>query len=353
MGEDTKFAGAFTNRPGGEGEDVTKESYWTDYEDRIPSAPPGEQKSGSGGWFESTGTEDLHRRKAPERPAGPIGDFVGPDYSRRNGFESFVFEQMGVNPFKLNPNDMVKRADESLPQLFKHVFGSKVLWSDRGSLDPKKQKFWDTVVQRYRAEAYDNAAKFKEQKVQEHNFMMNQFDNAANQYKSDLEAYRKAGEAARKEGIKRGDVKYKREAERAKAEAKAGPSREDIVSLSSMDRRLTKQLNDDGDVDPQLLRQRNRAARTVKLPTVKRTEIKSGSAWWKKFIAKTIELIPGEFGEDYAGGLRETSEVGLQEEPAGKVKPGAGDTRRIVESRTTKDGRKIVRYSDGTIELVK
>ena len=312
--DDTNKELTYTNRLSGKGEYVpATKDYWTDY--------PAEEGM-------------------PERPAGEIGERMTPDYSRRDEFENHVFKEIGANPFSLNPMDVLKETDKMLPELFEHVFNGKVSWVDRSRLSKNQAAHWENVVKKLRADSLDKATSFRNQKVQEYTFMMGQFDVARKEYESSLDRYRD------KKKIEAAII----------AKRKVGLTREDVTAISAMDRTLEKQFAEEGDVSNQLLRQRNRAARIVGLPTIQREEIQNdkGVPWWKRWVGKALELIPGDTGEETGKKMQSGTTVTLKEEGSSPKKAAEKKVeKKIVETRITKDGRKLVKYDDGTIEELK
>ena len=173
--EDKLLGPAFTDIPGKEGyEDVTKRPDWMTY----PEEPP--------------------TMKMPKKPKG-IKEFVTPDYSRRDEFEKLVFKKIGENPFQIDVMAEVNKANEDLPDLFRHIFRGKVIWEDRGRLNKKQIDYWDDIVKQYRSDVYNQVTSDKAQKIEEHKWMMGQFDSKAAEYKAAVGRARTAHEKITKE----------------------------------------------------------------------------------------------------------------------------------------------------------
>ena len=97
--------------------------------------------------------------------------------SQRERFEKEVLGKLGKNPFELDPRAELSKADRRLPELFAHVFKGQVTWQDRDKLSKKQSDFWQSTVNRYHADVYNNAVGQKKALVGKYNFMMNRFDN--------------------------------------------------------------------------------------------------------------------------------------------------------------------------------
>jgi hypothetical protein len=116
----------------------------------------------------------------------------------RNRFEKTVFEQIGGNPFMVNPYDAVVKSDSELPGLFNHVFQGRATWSDLPKLSKEQRAFWEDVKKQHHRRAYDRAKAKKDGMMQQYNWMMSKFDYAAKQQHADeaLEEKRRATQEA-------------------------------------------------------------------------------------------------------------------------------------------------------------
>lgn len=117
----------------------------------------------------------------------------------RRMFEEQIFNQFG-NPFLMSPEEEVLKADAQLPQLFEHIFGGRVSFSDIGRLSKTQREIWEEAKKRHHAQVY-GAAKAKKQKAEEaYKWMMGNFEWERAQAAKELEERdkREAKEEARR-----------------------------------------------------------------------------------------------------------------------------------------------------------
>jgi len=110
--------------------------------------------------------------RGPAKPTPPKPLNI-PD---RATFEQGVFKQLGVNPFKLNVMDSIISADKKLPELFRGFFKGQVSWYDREKLSKKQLDAWQDLVKRYHAFTEAKATAYKNQKIDEYNWLMGNYE---------------------------------------------------------------------------------------------------------------------------------------------------------------------------------
>lgn len=302
--------------------------------------------------FVSGSSPAAQQTESPQEPMLPrppmnIEQFVTPDYSGRDRFEKHVFEEIGFNPFGVDPNDAVKESNKQLPELFRHVFSGSVIWSDRHKLNKEQSDFWNDVVKQYHADTYNQAMTQKQAATEQYNFMMNQFDNSAREYKENLNKYRSKlkefkeatrtkptpREKAVSESRTAAEIAKEERIEKRKKEVKAQPrkaTREDLISYSKYEDKVLEEIDEGGQIPPNQLRNLNRTRKAIGLPELTEKIVKGKK---KKLLG--IDVLWPDESDRY-----EYSE-----------KAGGGNDE-IVETRMYK-GKKIVKYSDGRIEWAK
>ena len=84
--------------------------------------------------------------KIPEKPPDSALHPEGQrDFKDRQKYSDFVIAKMGFDPFKLNTDEEIEKAQETLPDVFEAAFGGQVLYNDIDKLDKDEKKHWDTV----------------------------------------------------------------------------------------------------------------------------------------------------------------------------------------------------------------
>jgi len=134
-------------------------------------------------------TKPLPARETPAIGGRPPAGYKPPDYSDREGFENFAFEQAGGKWFEIDPYEEVKKADAKIPELFNYAFGGKVVWSDRDKLTKQEKEHWDWVLKSYHADTFNRAKAKRESMKEAHNFMMTRFDNDKKEHEAKLKRY--------------------------------------------------------------------------------------------------------------------------------------------------------------------
>jgi hypothetical protein len=289
---------------------------------------------------------------APPKPPEDLSNFTAPDFSRRQDFEQMVFDHIGGNPFMINVDDEVRRADEDLPNLYRHIFQGRIRWEDRHLMNNKERDYWNMMIKKYHADVESSVNAGKAQQIEAYNFMMNQFDNHAKEYESKLKEYQtrlkdwdeKYGETYRRK--REMDIESKTDAaaiqiakekhmtkwgDERKASQPKEPSREDIISIARYEDSIFENLGPGDQIPPDQLRTVNRLRAAVGIPILEEHLIREGK---KKKLFGIDVLWPDE-----------KAEYGYKE----KTK---GGERTVVEERMYK-GRKLVKYSTGEIEWEK
>lgn len=265
---------AFTNIPGGEGE-------------YVPARP---------GWIGPAQVQPQAEEESTIFPKPPtIGEgYMTPNYSNRSLFERHVFQEIGGNPFGLNPRDALQFADENLPDLFERFFRGTIVWEDRGKLTKDQGNQWDEVVKSYHAWTLKQAEMKKAVMTDRYNFMMNQFDNAAREYQTALSKVR-----ARREKI----ATRKRAQEKTPVSEKVSPI--DVKRYSDMLRNIEKDMAK-GTIRQAQVDALNMVARTTGAP---------------EMVIEETELDPGLLQRGYDWITRaetQIKEVELKKKPPGK-----------------------------------
>jgi len=313
---------------------------------------------------------ETKRPKAPEPP--DLDNFVAPDYSNRESFEQFVLEEIGINPFEMNPLDAVKESDKELPNLFRHIFKGKIIWKDRHKMNSKENDYWNGIVKKFHADRLEEAESTRDAAIAQYNFMMNSFDNSKKEYEARLDKYKEdyaswskeygpgksleEGEEARKAAIeldktkaaeKRKEEAKIREEEREKtakeAEAKKKaampkePTREDVIAVAKYEDSILKdiELDEDGKIPKRQFDNMNKIRKAAGMPLLKQKVV---GEYKKKSL----------FGFDLLWPDEDTRELEVTEGDGATT----GEEKEIVETRMYK-GRKIVKYSDGSIAWAK
>ena len=181
-----------------------------DYDDKNQQVDPRVMSSPQG-----TFTEERMRNLFPEMfaqvPELPE-DYGRPDPADANAlsktpdamydrdrFEKHVFEQIGGNPFLMNPYNEVDKANADLPGLFNHVFQGRIAWNDLGRLNKDELAYWESAKKQYRAEAFERAKQDQKQKLEQYKWMMDGFDQkkalAKSQFDEQMRNLREAGKA--------------------------------------------------------------------------------------------------------------------------------------------------------------
>lgn len=98
-------------------------------------------------------------------------------FSDREGFQKSVISQIGVNPFEIDIQAEIRKADKNLPKLFHQVFQGRITWNDRDLMTKEEKSYWHNVVRQYHADVQNQIASKKKMLIDKFNYMMNTFDN--------------------------------------------------------------------------------------------------------------------------------------------------------------------------------
>lgn len=117
-----------------------------DYTSKPPPPAPGNPPPGS------VAPGQVPPGKIPEKPTD-TGSPPGPqrDFKDRQKYSNFVVAKMGFDPFKLNPEEEIQKAQEILPDLFEATFGGKIVYGDVDKLDKDEKKHWNIVHRDFNA----------------------------------------------------------------------------------------------------------------------------------------------------------------------------------------------------------
>ncbi len=84
--------------------------------------------------------------KMPKKPPDSLLEPGGQrDFKDRQKYSKFVVDKMGFDPYSLDFDKEVEKAQEALPDVFEAAFGGQVLWRDRDKLDKKQQDHWNAA----------------------------------------------------------------------------------------------------------------------------------------------------------------------------------------------------------------
>lgn len=314
----------------------------------VPGRPGYEYAPARPGWTDYPKEPEIPKKiQRPPKPPERFRQFMTPDYSRRDNFEQEVFSEIGGNPFEINPMEEVKKADARLPALFNHVFGGTVYYGDIDKLDKDQRAYWENTLKQYHAQIYQESISKKKVMLDRYNHMMNRFDNAAQEYQARLSGYQsqmrgwaKTQEARAKEERKAPTTKtiggklYQWNADTKKWDFSGiGEEKEPKKPTSAAIGRISKSVEELNELDPKSaefsrkIKAINAMLKAEKLPPIKKRKTKGKERRFWFDVPPKVEYIIG---------------YGAEEEKA---------ERTIVETRYYK-GRKLVKYSDGSVEFV-
>jgi len=100
----------------------------------------------------------------------------GSKWANRSQFEQHVMQQIGGNPFEMNPYKAVQKADLQLPALFNHLFQGQVAWNDLPKLDKDQRAYWEQAKKQFRREAFEKAKMEQANSLRQYKWMMDSFD---------------------------------------------------------------------------------------------------------------------------------------------------------------------------------
>jgi hypothetical protein len=255
---------------------------------------------------------------APEKPA----EQQGPIYDRQR-FEQILFQDMGGNPYEIDPMKEVDRITaEEMPKLFDHIFRGKAIWADRGRLSKKQQDFWQNELRQYRANVHDHIVSDRQTKIGMYQFMMNQFDNQAKEEEAKM---RRLGQ------YQSGAIQEKREA-RLQQRAEQEHATKMMNDRRAIVKRQTELMSEG--IDPA----------TGQMSDAAQLEFMELTNQLKSINEM---LGRGEKPKDAGAQGAETTEA-----PQATEEGGTGSDE-IVETRKTKSGRTLGRTRSGRIVVIK
>lgn len=265
-----------------------------------------------------TSTEIKSAAPAPKQPAGPIYD--------RGRFEQQLFQDMGGNPYEIDPMKEVDRiTQEQMEGLFNHVFRGKAIWADRQRLSKKQQDFWQNELRQFRAHVKEGVDSERATKIQMYQFMMGQFENQA----KEEEARRKRmGETST---AMRAEHREARLAQRSEQESLARMMTDRRAIIKRQSELMTEGIDrETGEMTGAAQMEFQELANQLK--SINQMMKADGS---EKPVDKTSESDKQEFDQTTAA-------------PQFKQTEG-----KPVEVRRTKDGRLLGKMADGSIVELK
>lgn len=244
----------------------------------------------------------------PPKPRPPEGfeSFMDPQYRDRDKFSRHAFKVIGGNPFALDVEAEVAKADEELPELFEDIFKGRVIWQDRDKLSKEEATEWNQHVKAFHAHVKDQVISRKKAMTDRYNNMMNMFDNMSEQYKANLERYSKYRIDAQKAGTKQ-----------IKGDQSGGASREDLIAAGKYEKEIMSNYDPGQQISEMDLRSINRVRKAVGLPEVKES-VTPGTTKENPGLGMFDEVQPDQYSYSEGGG--EPADQGKQEKPV-KAKP--------------------------------
>jgi len=106
-------------------------------------------------------------------------------YNRRQ-FRRSVFDQLGGNPFAINPQEALQQANRNLPALFNYVFRGEIAYSDVGKLNKREREVWEDAKKQYRAKKFNEANTQRDQGIEMYKLMMAEFEAEKRDYAEQL-----------------------------------------------------------------------------------------------------------------------------------------------------------------------
>jgi len=123
----------------------------------------------------------VHFVKNPDNPGPNYILLTKPDGSiDRNKYENWLFEQMGGNPYQIDPQALVNAEKERIPELFRKVFpGHEIEEINRFS--PEARGYWGSWVANHMQVIYNRAEDARNAGIMKHKEMMSFLDRAQKQ----------------------------------------------------------------------------------------------------------------------------------------------------------------------------
>ncbi len=316
--------GAFTNVRGEVGKPAGDGQVWQDINTITGGQPEGIINVEPG---KTINPADYGIQK-PELPPG-YEQYMSQRYADRERFEQHVFEQIGGNPFMLDPWEETQKADQELPKIFEKVFQGQIAWEDRANMDKDQKKFWNQMVNQYHAFVKSNVVARKQQMMDEYNWMMGNFDNAWKQAQANMTKYQQRVNELVK-SLRTKQAKGKGAAGTKVPELTPGQRVSAENTLANLELKLKKIYEEEGRIPPNLLKRDNEIRDVLGIPHLMEQH-KPGKE------APKVLGVPIWFGEEDKYSYK-------------RAEPGQKVTREdIVEIRKTKDGRLLAKLKSGAI----
>ena len=96
----------------------------------------------------------------------------------RDRFERWIFDQMGRNPYKINPQAEVEAERERLPEHFQKIFPGYEM-EQLGRFAPEARAYWGSWVANHMQRTYEQASRARQEGIQQHKQLMEIFDQYA------------------------------------------------------------------------------------------------------------------------------------------------------------------------------
>jgi len=98
----------------------------------------------------------------------------------RNKFENWVFEQLGGNPYQIDPQALVNAEKERIPELFRKVFPGHEI-DELKRMSPEARGYWGSWVANHMQVTYSRAETARNTGIMKHKEMMSFLDRAQRQ----------------------------------------------------------------------------------------------------------------------------------------------------------------------------
>lgn len=132
-------------------------------------------------YFYQDESKKVYIVKNPENPGPNYVLLTRPDGSiDKDKYENWIFEQMGGDPYKIDPQAMVNAEKEKLPELFRQVFPGHEI-DELRRFAPESRGYWGSWVANHMQAVYNNAHREKASKIAMHKQLMDLLDRAQRQ----------------------------------------------------------------------------------------------------------------------------------------------------------------------------
>jgi S1-C subfamily serine protease len=123
-------------------------------------------------YFYQDEDKTVHFVKNPDKPRSNYILLTKPDGTLdRDKFESWLFEQLGGNPYKIDPQALANAEKERFPELFRQVFPGHEI-EDLKKFSPEARAYWGTWVANHMQAVYNRAANERNAGIRKHQEMM-------------------------------------------------------------------------------------------------------------------------------------------------------------------------------------